>query len=221
MAKKAQKEPARRGRGRPPKLDAERKRGVLSMRVRDNMREALAARAAANQRSISEEAEYLLERAMQAQGVLLGESLDLAFDSEAAGIALLIAQVAHMVGGNSGSDDWLSNPYAFAHVKEGVTEVLEGMRPKGDIVEPAPPTGPLAGFSLIKTPEARAMLGRGLARAVLHAVAGPSSGLRQPKWAQLATERLPTATLERIRDRLSVRYLDGGDNQQRKQEANG
>ena len=98
----------KRGRGRPPKLDAERKRGVLSMRVRDNMREALAARAAADECSISEEAEYLLERAMQAQGSLLGEVLDLAFDSEAAGISLVIAQVAQMVGGNSGAGDWLS-----------------------------------------------------------------------------------------------------------------
>ena len=159
---------------------------------------------------------------MQAQGPLLGESLDLAFDGEAAGIALLLAQVAHMVGGNSGSDDWLSNPYAFAHVKEGVMEVLEGMRPKGDIVEPAPPTGPLAGFSLIQTPEARAMLGRALANGILHAVTKPSSRLRQPIWAQLAAERLPAATLERIRDRLSVRYQDrNGENWQRKQNPNG
>ena len=135
MAKRTQ-EPAKRGRGRPPKPDAERKRGVLAMRVRDNIREALATRAAANQRSMSEEAEYLLERAMQTQGPSLGEALDLAFDSEAAGVALVLAQVAHMVGGNSGAEEWLSSPYAFAQVTEGVTEVLEAMRPQGDVTEP-------------------------------------------------------------------------------------
>ena len=60
------------------------------MRVRDSMREALAARAVAGgQRSISEEAEYLLELVMQAQGSSMGEALDLAFDSEAAGLVLL------------------------------------------------------------------------------------------------------------------------------------
>jgi hypothetical protein len=174
------------------------------MRVRDSMREALATRAAANQRSISEEAEHLLELAMQVQGASLGEALDLAFDSYAAAVAIVVGRVAYMVGGNSGTDEWLSNPYAFAKVEEGVREVFEAMRPRGDVAEPRIPTGKFAGLSLIATAEGRALLGRGLANGALSEIAKPYSGRRQSRWAQLAAERLPSTTLEQIRKRLSI-----------------
>jgi len=174
------------------------------MRVRDSMREALAARATANQRSISEEAEYLLELAMQMQGASLGEALDIAFDSYAAAVAIAVGRVAYMVGANSGTDEWISNPFAFAKVEEGVREVFEGMRPQGDIAEPTTPTGKFAALSLIATAEGRALLGRGLANGALGEIAKPDSGRRQSRWAQLAAERLPATTLDQIRKRLSI-----------------
>lgn len=222
MAKKTQREPFKRGRGRPPKPAAERKRGVLTMRVRDSLKEALAARASANQRSISEEVEYLLELVMQAQGSLFNEVLDLVFDRYAVSVALALAHVAHMVGGNSGAEEWLSNPYAFAQVREGVMQVLEAMRPYGDIVEPSAPTGRFASFSLIRTPEQRANLGRGLATGTLREVATPHHSRRQSKWAQLVADRLPATTLDRIRDSLSVIDSErGGAISQRKRSSDG
>lgn len=51
-------------RGRPPIPPAQRRRGILAMRIRDGMKAALAERADHNQRSLSEEAEFLLEQAM-------------------------------------------------------------------------------------------------------------------------------------------------------------
>src|SRR4051812_3351938 len=87
----------KRSRGRPPKLPADRKRSVIALRVRDGMKAALAARAAASQRSISEVAEGLLEAAMQSEGMLF-QALDLAVGRRGAGTILLLTKVLSVVG---------------------------------------------------------------------------------------------------------------------------
>lgn len=140
----------KRPRGRPPKAAAERKRGVLSMRVRDEMRAELSRLAAAHQRSISEEAEFLLETALRSPG-LLDEALDLAFGRQLSGLVLLLARLAHGVAdwraispdplsrgtalGRPGSSA-LNDPYFFDQIAKAITRVFDVLRPAGEIEEP-------------------------------------------------------------------------------------
>lgn len=58
-------ETAKRGRGRPPKAEGERKRNNLTMRLRDETKNKLQGAAAANTRSLSEEAEARLDRSFE------------------------------------------------------------------------------------------------------------------------------------------------------------
>jgi hypothetical protein len=60
----------KRGRGRPLKPAAARKRNNLTIRVRDALKANLESRAQENQRSLSEEAEFRLEGSFADQGYL-------------------------------------------------------------------------------------------------------------------------------------------------------
>ena len=64
------RKPKKRPVGRPPKADSARKRNILSMRVRDDLRAKLARSAESSQRSVSEEAEFRLEQSFRDDRVL-------------------------------------------------------------------------------------------------------------------------------------------------------
>jgi hypothetical protein len=170
MARKA-RNVATRPRGRPPKPPAERKRGIIALRVRDATKERLTAQATANQRSISEEAEMLIETAMS-QRATFDQQLELALGREAASLAMLLGLVAGWIGPQSGERHWLSDPYGFEQVKRGLEVVLAAVRPPGEVVEPPAPTGPFAGLAIRSHPAFRADLGRMLAEGAIVQLAG-------------------------------------------------
>ena len=69
----------KRPRGRPPQPEGVRRRSNLTLRVRDETKAALERNAAANGRSLSEEAETLLDQALRSPQ-MLEQAFDLALD---------------------------------------------------------------------------------------------------------------------------------------------
>jgi hypothetical protein len=201
----------KRPRGRPPKPDAERKRGIFAMRMRDGTMALLAQRAAANQRSLSEEGEALLEYALHAEE-RLDQSFDLTFGRPAAGLLMVLARAIRDTGphagfmttmSQSGAENWLNNPYAFNEVSSAVTDIIDGFRPEGTIEPPRMPDGPPGSPDLNKV---IATIGREAAKHLLEAIANPAGGSDRglEQWAAPARERLGPAVIERIKKNITL-----------------
>lgn len=188
--------------GRPAKSPAGPKRANLKLRIHQNTRAALEQRAAQNGRSLSEEAEALIEQAMQSLDVFM-QGLDFAVGEDSAALALLIGRIANSVGANAKQrSSWLTDPYAFDQVVQGITAALEALRPSGEIIEPLPPTGRFAaGLSLLATEEGRKKLGRLLAHGELVGLVKPGEGSRSP-WAERITSRFEPEVLDQLRSKL-------------------
>jgi hypothetical protein len=201
MTRKLTAAPSRRARGRPPKAAAERKRRILSMRMRDATMATLVQRAAANGRSLSEEAEALIEYALQA-GDLLDQVLDLRFGRQAAGLLLLLGSILRDTGNHAGfmkthtlagASEWLDVPFAFDQAKQAVDAVFEALYPAGDR-EP-PKIGRFGGpdFGNFTT-----NLGAGFATTFLLAVDGEARGAEHKEVADKVRPRLGPNAIERI-----------------------
>jgi plasmid stability protein len=197
----------KRARGRPPAPETERRGENLTLRVRSETKEALEHRAAKSGRSLSAEAEYWLGQALLSEGVL-DQALDLAFGQATAGLVLLLAKIANDTGSHAGfisthtlegSRDWLSNPYAFDQVTQGIVSALDVLRPEGEIV---PPPGGRAGDLDLGT--VNAQLGLGFARTWLGATAGEELGLDLIAWGAKIRSRLGPGALERIRQAFTA-----------------
>jgi hypothetical protein len=197
-----------RQRGRPTKPAREGEKTTLSLRVTPALKQRLDEAGAASGRNLSQEAEWRLETSLGSAD-LLEQSLDLAFGPQAVGLALLLAQVASSIGGNSGARHWLSDPYAFDQVAQGITEVLEALRPPGEIVEPEPPSGRFAGLSLLFDAETRQRLGRGLAQGAMRNIAQTSRRSLAGEWGERVRRRLAGAPLSRLRAKFTGADADG------------
>lgn len=127
-------------RGRPAMAETQRKRSMLTMRVRDELKAELTGCAADNQRSVSEEAEWRLERSVEAQG-LLDEAMAIAFGERFTGLAILMTSAAHETATHTATmagvkSDPFDNPYVFDQMARSVMYVLEVLRPPGKIEIP-------------------------------------------------------------------------------------
>jgi len=156
-----------RGKGRPPLPGESRKRRNLSLRVRDQAREALARAAAQNQRTISEEIEARLEQSLSG----VEQALEFAYGARIAGLVVAIARAMHDTATWAGVDVFgvtpiadrsvvaAEDPWVYDQMTKAVGTVLEAFRPKGAIVEPALGRIVEAVDSTIETSEARAKIG--------------------------------------------------------------
>ena len=137
---------AKRPRGRPPQPEGARRRSNLTLRVSDKTKAGLERDAAANGRSLSEEAEARLDQAARSQQ-MLEQGLDLALGRPGAGLILAIVHVvrdvargaAFVTTNRHGGDDWVNSPYAFEQVSRAIAAMLEAVRPEGDVTPPLPP----------------------------------------------------------------------------------
>jgi hypothetical protein len=127
----------KRPRGRPPKPAEERKRGNLTMRLRDATRIALEESAAANQRSLSEECEARLEYSLRDQR-LFDEAIDTECGQGTAGILALLREVIKRVAsdclpfaGTPGAT-WMMHPVTYDQAVKAINLALETLRPPGD-----------------------------------------------------------------------------------------
>jgi hypothetical protein len=200
VGRKTKKNPV----GRPPKEERDRKRNILSMRVRDELRTMLAAQAEANQRSLSEEAEIRLEQSFSdrrvAESVLSLASLDqhtlalVTILTRAVRDAGFFAAIASTEGGVRSVDwttnpyaslDWMSNPYAFQQVEEAIGTILAGLKPDGDV---APKDDP----------EILVGLGKRFAAGILEAIRNPNRFGDIGRWAKPIAASLGEKIVARI-----------------------
>jgi len=191
----------KRGRGRPPAPEAERRRSNLTLRVRSETRSALERAAAENARSLSEEAELRLDYSVRAeQGA--EQLLDFAYGRPLSGLLLLLARVLREAGSNAGfatsyslagANAWMDNPYAYDQGARAVTAILEALRPPGEVTPPKFQGGPAL---LSKVYE---QLGSGFASAALLAVAGEDLTQDLGVWGERVRQRLSPSTVERIK----------------------
>lgn len=128
--------------GRPRKPLGERKRTHITLRVRDATREALGRAALENQRSLSEEAEFRIERSF-AREDLLADAMELRYGSPLAGKLYMLGEAMRRAGelggwyasGRTlaGFRDWFTIPYAFDQAARAANYIIEKLRPPGDI----------------------------------------------------------------------------------------
>src|SRR6476646_6143607 len=108
----------KRPRGRPPQPEGVRRRSNLTLRIRDETKAALERNAADNGRSLSEEAETLLDQALRSPQ-LLEQAFDLALDRPGAGLLMALVRVirdvargaAFVTTNRESGDDWFNSPY--------------------------------------------------------------------------------------------------------------
>ena len=209
----------KRPRGRPPQPEGVRRRSNLTLRIRDETKAALERNAADNGRSLSEEAETLLDQALRSPQ-LLEQAFDLALDRPGAGLLMALVRVirdvargaAFVTTNRESGDDWFNSPYAFEQVSRAITTMLEAVRPEGDVTPPPPPDwapGPA-------TAEKLRIWGDYGAQQILAAVVGrtenwtPQAGdfvneQDDPsmQWVFPVRERLGPMVVERIKGRIA------------------
>jgi plasmid stability protein len=196
----------KRPRGRPPQPEGVRRRSNLTLRVRDETKAALERNAAANGRSLSEEAETLLDQALRSPQ-LLDQAFDLALGQAPAGLVLLIVRAMQIVGSEAGivatghfvADGWLAAPYVFGQVVAALEAIIEAPRPEGDASPPNAPLG--AGRDWNRRV---ATLGRATAQRLLADVVGTDGGAMS-QWHAGIRERLGPQIVERIKQNLAGR----------------
>lgn len=147
----------KRGRGRPPKPEAERKRNNVTVRLRDATRAALEKWAKENQRSLSEEIETRLERSALDQGQLAA-AMEATYGRWLAGLLQVIGAAAQDAGrtaglmstmsaaispagtnwqaGVEGFHTWQTNPFGFNEAAVAISAVVEEFRPADAVVAP-------------------------------------------------------------------------------------
>ena len=115
----------RRGRGRPPKPDAEKSGPTLSFRVKPKLRAALVEAAERNQRSLSEEAEHRLELSVH------DDSIDAALfgDPGIKAICFMVAAALQGAKARTGSElQDLGNDKLIALAGAQTLALLDGYR---------------------------------------------------------------------------------------------
>jgi plasmid stability protein len=199
-------------RGRPPQPENVRRRSNLTLRIRDETKDALERRAAANGRSLSEEAETLLDRALRSTA-LLEQALTLAFGRQAAEVLLVLGRTMNSVGlnaalasrGSEHADTWLNDPYASDQVAKGIGRILEALRPAGEIILPRRDAH--AKIDESGSNRLYQRLGIRLARDILEGIAG--SGLIYLDWGESTREKLGPDLVKRIAESLQPENANG------------
>jgi hypothetical protein len=168
------------GSGRRPK---DQKRIPLSMRIAPETRKRLEARAEANGRSITQEAELRLEQSFQEEK-RFSEIMSRIYGRQLAGFMMLIGEVLRDAGRSmgfqstftlGGADDWMELPYPFDQADKSISLMIEAIRPEGVPDPPKYLTSLPDG--LLELTEAAKQMGPGFARPYLDAVADPSSAI--------------------------------------------
>jgi hypothetical protein len=177
-----------------------RKRNLVAVRVRDELKTMLETAAQTSQRSLSEEAERRLEESITVAETS-HRAFDLAFGRDTTALLLVLAKVMKTTGEHAafavthsldGGSKWLSEPYAYEQVAQAVSAVLEMLRPEGEILAPTMKGGPPEIAGLYE------YLGVGFARGIVSQVA--EQGLvGRDEWALPVRARLGKDLLERLK----------------------
>jgi hypothetical protein len=204
-------EAPKRGRGRPPAPEQERRGENLTLRVRAETKAALERHAAKSGRSLSGEAETWLGQGLLSEG-MLDQALDLAFGHQTAGVILLLGRIIRETASTThvrdGAINWLSDPYAFDQVTKAIVTAMDALRPDGEI---DPPLSGKAGETDLGV-ISRDHLGLALADVLLKAVADLYAGADLVAWGAQIRTHLGPQIVERIKERITTRDRLGDRN---------
>jgi hypothetical protein len=124
-----------------PQVPAARRRGNVTLRMREEVRTALQREADARGRSLSEEIENRLEASLsQRQSAI--EALDLVYGQRLNDLLLTMGRVIKKVVEYrpfyrpSSDADWLDSPWKFDELVKAANVLLERLRPPGEIAPP-------------------------------------------------------------------------------------
>ncbi len=114
----------------------------MAMRITPQLRDQLVGRAQANGRSITQELELLLEKAIHTES-LLDQIFDLAYrDPLLVAVLMTMGETMHeTLTAIKANPDWIDDPNAFEEIACAVRQTIEAYRPIGDL---APNTGKIA-----------------------------------------------------------------------------
>jgi hypothetical protein len=121
----------RKGAGRPPETG---KTSYFSTRLTPKTRSLLEAEARRRRKSLSEVAEDLLQLGLE-------EIAELGRPKPLRALLFLIESLSNGIRGPHWQDakySWRSNPYMFATLRAGIIDLLDRLRPPGEIVTPPP-----------------------------------------------------------------------------------
>jgi len=123
----------RKGAGRP-RFTETGKSSYFSTRLTQKTRDLLEAEARRRKKSLSEVAEDLLQLGLE-------EMADLGRPKPLRALLFLISALGRATLGRHWQDSkysWHSNPYMFAAFRAGIVDLLDRLRPPGEIVTPPP-----------------------------------------------------------------------------------
>lgn len=136
--------PTKRKRGRPPLPEGERKGGNLTIRFTPKVRHRLEVTAERNERSISEEIEFRIDRSFYLES-MLSDALSLVVGAKPAGLLMLvinamrsnglIAKLANKRRGDRRS--WIDSPESYAAVSDMLARVFQDAAPGGEVSDDA------------------------------------------------------------------------------------
>jgi hypothetical protein len=172
----------------PPPIAGERV--PLGLRVTKETKAKLDQAAQSSGRSQSQEAEFRLEQTFNAENAVF-DALDLAYGCHWTGLLMTLAQVGVRTGTRAcslsqrvyeGSEEWMSDPYAYGQVVRAVNFVLEALRPPGAATTPPDTLG--------LPPTSYLNLGAAFAQTALAAIVKPNEAQAQDSATQSIRKRL-------------------------------
>jgi len=105
------------------------------MRIAPSTRDDLIERAKANGRSVTQEADRLLQQAMHTGSQLDQEFDEIYRDPHLVGLLLTMCEnMRDTLTANKADDDWINNPNIFAEVETAAQQTIAAYRPVGEPV---------------------------------------------------------------------------------------
>jgi TraY domain-containing protein len=193
---------AQRRTGRPGREPTPGERVGLSLRVTPDTKRRLDAAATEAGRSLSQEAEFRLERSFERQD-LVADVLELAYGPRFAGILVLLAEISHVgrfagfVSGKTfeASENWLNDPFAYDQAVTAANLILEGLRPRGDPRRLLKSRQGARNEILAALPATQVVF-------ILEAIRDPGRDDKTPEWSAFKLPRLAAERERRVREML-------------------
>lgn len=192
---------AKRRAGRPTSPPRAKQKSTISVRVSPDLKRFLDRESAANDRSLSAEAETLLERCRhdQTQAILFSEDQfgrQLAAILEIIGRSMRDSALVAAMKVQRANPDWTADPYLYDQAARAAAAVIEALRPEGDpaptgdMPEPAVIIGDAVPDWVPSLDEQRRNVGVMIAAGLLEALGNPGRGGDIGAWATSRRDRL-------------------------------
>jgi hypothetical protein len=198
-------ETKRSHRGRPTKPPKHGKKSTLSIRATADLKKRLDRAAKESDRPFSQEAEIRLERSFERQD-LISDVLDLTYGQRVADFLIAIGALMSKTGRHAGfissrtlagADNWLDDPWAYEQAAQAVQQLLDKLRPPGEIKAPnASPQEVVGGPAPMELSDIYANLGVSFANGLIYEIANKE---HEPAILGEHAERLRRGLGERLR----------------------